>query len=295
VRTRILESPSLTHEFSYFLRKIDPSDFPTEHTVSNGLAFQHQFTKEISGRARLAREDGQERTGRRSANIFTASVMAVPLDTLSNSLVYSLIDETLAGNTSVTHSLFLYNVAKLYEGIDLSIGGGGSHVESGAGQKTLQTQINGGATLVPHSAVTVNLLYTGSASTTSGGDVPGERKSSNDSWEANVTVTPIPTLYLSGSYRVDSRSAGDARTTGVTKSYVVNFSPFPYGTLHLNFTYSETLRSEDNSRQTIVTPSLRWNITPRSSLDLSYLKVTTDRPVLSEDSGVASGTFRMNF
>lgn len=295
VRTRILERPSLAYEFSFFLRKTDPAANPTEYTVSNGLSFQHQFSKVFTGRARVAREDGEEKGGRRSANILTASVAAVPLDTLSHTLVYSGIDETSAGNESLTNSVFLYNNAKLYEGIDVSLGGGASFTETGTGQKTDQTQAIGNATLVPHRAVTFNVSYAMTESTAKGGELPGEAKTSNRSWEANVTVTPIPTVYLFGSYRADSRSAGGVEKNNVTRNYALNFSPFPYGTLHLNVSYNETLRSEDDSRQRIITPSLRWNITPRSYLDLSFLKVTTESPVSSADTRAASGTFRMNF
>jgi hypothetical protein len=295
IRTKILETPFLAYEFSYFLRKTDPSPLPTEYTVSNGLAFQHQFSKVFSGRARVAREDGQERAGSRLAYVYTASVTAVPLDTLNHTLIYSGVDETIAGNTSVTNSVFLYNNAKLYEGIDLSIGGGASSTEIGTGQKTEQVQFNGNAAVVPHSAVTINLLYTGSTSTVKGGDIPGERETTNRSWEGNVALTPIPSVYLFGSHRVDRRFAGDVLRKNTTRNYVLNFSPFPHGTLHLNFSYNETLRSEDDSRQRIITPSVRWNITPRSYLDLTYLKVATDSPVLSDDTRSTTGTFRLNF
>jgi hypothetical protein len=295
IRTRILETPSLAHEFSYFLRKMDPSPFPAEYTVSNGLAFQHQFTKVFSGRARVSREDGQERAGSRSAYLYSASIAAVPLETLSHTLVYSGADETLAGNTTVSNSVFLVNNAKLYEGVDLSLAGGATFTKSGTGQKTDQTQVNGSATLVPNKVVTLNLVYTGSTSTSKGGELPGEKETSNRSWEANVTVTPLPTLYLYGSHRVDRRSAGGVRDMNTTRNYVFNFSPFPYGTLHLNVSYNETVRLEDDSRQRILSPSLRWNMTPGSYLDFTYLKVENNSPVLSDETRTLSGTVRMNF
>lgn len=295
VRTRILETPSLTYEFGYLARKVDPSPFPAEYTVSNGLSFLHQFTKVFSGRARVAREDGQTREGRRWSYLYTASVTAVPLETLNHTLLYSGVDETIAENKTVSNSFFLYNNAKLYEGIDLALGGGLIFSETGKGEKADQTQINGSATLVPHSSVTINLAYTGSTTTASGGEVPGDRKTSSSSWEANVAITPLPTLILFGSYRTDSRSTGGSQDTNVTRNYVLNFSPFPYGTLHLNFSYNETVRSADDTRERSILPSLRWNITPRSYLDFSYQKLTTDSPVLSADIRAFSGTFRMNF
>lgn len=295
VRTRILETPSLAHDFSYLVRKTDPSPLPAEYTVSNGISFQHQFSKVFLGRARVAREDGQTREGRRWSYLYTASVSAVPLETLNHTLLYSGVDETIAGNKTVSNSFFLYNNAKLYEGIDVILGGGVIFSETGKGQKSDQSQINGSATLVPHSSVTFNLTYTGSTTTTSGGEVPGENKTSISSWEANVAITPLPTLVLFGSYRIDSRSTGDSRETDVTRNYVLNFSPFPYGTLHLNFSYNETVRTADDSRARSILPSLRWNITPRSYLDFAYQKLTTESAVLSSDIRAISGTFRTNF
>lgn len=295
IRTRILDTPSLAHEFSYLVRKQEPSPFPTEYTVSNGLSFQHQFSKVFLGRARVSREDGQTRAGSRRSYLYTASVTAVPLETLSHTLLYSGVNETIAGNKTLSNSFFLYNNAKLYEGIDVTLGGGLIFSETGNGQKTDQTQINGSASVVPHRTVTINFTYNGSTAKVSGGEVPGERKTSSDSWEANVAFNPLPTLFLLGSYRTDSRSTDGSRTTDVTRNYGLNFSPFPYGTLHLNFAYNETVRTADNSRERSIVPSLRWNVTPRSYLDLSYQKLTIDSPVLSADLRTFSGTFRMNF
>ena len=295
VRTRILEKPYLAHEFSYFLRKTDPATSPTEYTVSNGLALQHQLAKAVSARARVAREDGRERAGHRKAYLYSASIAAVPLETLNHVFVYSGVDETIGEESTVSHSFSLVNNAKLYEGIDVSLGGGASFTETGTGQKTDQTQYNGSATVVPNRFVAFNMLFTGSTSTTKGGNLPGERETSIHSWEGNVSVTPLPTLYLFASHREDRRSEADGRRSDTTRSYAFNFSPFPYGTLHLNFTYTEVLRSADDSRERTILPSLRWNVTPRSYLDLSYFRTTTDSAIQSIDTRAVNSTFRFNF
>jgi len=294
IRTRILETPSLFHEFSYFLRKIDPSTSPTVYTVSNGLALQHQFSRVFSGRARVAREDGQEKDGTRSAYLYTAAVTAVPLETLHHSLVFSGIDETVAGRTKTTNSLYLYNLAKLYEGIDVSLGGGVSFGKNEAGQKTDQVQVNASATLVPNQSVMVNLIYTDTSTKTTGEDIP-ERTDATQAWEADVSFTPVRTVYLFGSYRVENREQAGVRDTRTIKNYSANWSPFPDGTLHLNFYYNETLRPESDERERSIIPSLRWNITGRSYLDLSYQSLKTASMVLATDVRVFSGTLRVGF
>jgi hypothetical protein len=293
VRTRILEVPSLVYEFSYLLRKTDTP--PSIYTFSNGLAFQHQFTKVFTGRARVAREDGQEKDGARSAYIYTAAVAAVPLDTLRHSLVFSGNDETVAGKSNSTRSFFLYNNARLYEGIDVDLGGGVSFSKNDTGQKTDQTQVNASATLVPHTVLTINMIYTGTAMTASGGEITGERKDSMQAWETGVSLIPVRAVYLFGSYRIENREQGGLKETRSIKNYVVNWAPFPDGTLHLNFSYNETIRSENDARERIIVPSLRWNITARSHLDLSYQSVRSESVALSTDIKVFSGSIRIGF
>ncbi|MBI5576038.1 MAG: hypothetical protein HY896_06700 [Deltaproteobacteria bacterium] len=293
IRTRILDSPSLYHEFSYFLRKAEPS--PSIYTVSNGLAYQQQYSRVFSGRARISREDGKERAGTRVAYLYTASVAAVPYDTLRHSLVFSGSDETTAGSNSTANSLYLYNSARLYEGIDANLGGGASRSISGTGRRTDQTQVNASATLVPHPVAVFNLGFTDSSAKTKGGETIGERKDITRSWEANAGLTPVRTIYLFGSYRIEHRDEGGEKSDRRIRNYTANWAPFPDGTLHLNFFYNETVRPEDNSRERSVIPSLRWNISSRSYLDISYQDLKTVGPALSTATKSYGGTFHVGF
>lgn len=295
IRTRILESPSLVYELSYFLVKKDPSATPAIFTISNGLSFQHRFSTVFSGRARVAREDGQEKDGSRVAYLYTAAVTAVPLETLLHTLVYSGKNETVAGNMTSSNSLFLYNNAKLYEGIDVSLGGGFSSTEEESGRMTDSTQVNASATLVPNTVVTINLVYNDTSTKTKGGNVAGETTDSLRAWESDLGITPVRTVYLFGSYRLEDRTQKGVSDRRNIKNYTVNWSPFPDGTLHLNLYYNETLRSEDDSRERSFVPSLRWNITPRSYLDLSYQKLRTESRIQTTDNRVVSGTVRIAF
>lgn len=295
VRTLILEVPSLVYEFSYFLIARDPSATPSTYNISNGLSFQHQFSKIFSGRARVSREDSREKDGTRTGYLYTAGVTAVPLDTLLHSLVFSGKNESIAGKTNTASSLFLYNNAKLYEGIDVSLGGGVSFAEDETGKKTDGTQVNASATLVPHSTVAINIIYNETATKATGGLNPGESTNSTRGWEANASITPVRTVYLFGSYRIEDRDQGGIKSKRNIRNYTANWSPFPDGTLHLNFFYSETIRSEDDARERSIVPSLRWNMTPRSHLDLSYQWLKTDSAVQSTDNKIASATVRISF
>lgn len=293
VRTLVLEKPSLFHEFSLFLRKIDP--LPSLYTISNGLSLQHQFSKVFSGRARVSREDGKELKGTRVAYLYTASLAAVPLDTLRHSLVFSGSDESAAGSTSTANSLFLYNSAKLYDGIDVNLGGGISRTEVGTGQKTDQSQVNASAYLVPHRVMTFNLTYSGTSTKTNGGEITGQRKDTTDAWEAGLSLTPVQTVYLFGSYRIENVEQGGNGERRNMRNFIANWAPFPDGTVHFNFYYNESFLSENKTRNRSIVPSLRWNVTARSYLDLSYQNVKTESMLLTTDTRVVSGTVHIGF
>jgi hypothetical protein len=290
VRTRILEVPALTYEFTFFLAKTEPS--PTVWTMSNGLSASHRFRPTLFGGARVAREDGREAAGDRVAYLYSASLTAVPLETLRSTLVFSGRNETVDGRESDDVSLFLQSVAQLYRGVDLNLGGGVSFATSETGRDTTSTQLNADLTLVPNPKATINLSYYGRTSRSSGGELAGTTTDRTQIGIAALSLRPLRTLYLFGAWTVESRSEEDTRTT---QDYTVSFSPFPDGTLHLNFYYNETLRSEDDARERTVTPNLRWNIARRTTLDLAYSDVSIRSDVLRRDDQVASGTLRVSF
>jgi hypothetical protein len=288
-RAVILEALALTYEFTYVFTERDPGDL--RYTASNGLSFFRQFNRVFSGRGRVSFENGEEQDGYRNALLYTASVTAVPFQTLYHSLLFSGRDETVAGKRNTNKSLFLYNIAKLYEGIDANLGGGVSFQEDDTGRKNRNTQVNAGATFVPNRKVTLTLLYNGTTTKSSGGDLPGETTNTTRAGEANLSITPVQTVYLFGSYRIEQSTTSPSRNI---LNYTLTWSPFPDGTLHLTFFYNETIRSDDSEERSIV-PSLRWYFTPRSYLNLSYQNLKTETSALTTLSDVYSGTVRISF
>jgi hypothetical protein len=288
-RAILLEPVNLTYEFTYIYTKRDPGEL--RYTVSNGLSFYRQLNKVFSGRGRVAFEIGEEQTGHREAVLYTASVTAVPFQTLFHSLTFSGREETVAGGKDSNMSIFLYNIAKLYEGIDANLGGGISFQEDPTGRKNRNTQVNGGATFVPNRKVNLTLLYNGTKTVTSGGDLAGETTDSTRAGEADLAFTPVQTVYLFGSYRIETSTSAPRRNI---LNYSLNWSPFPDGTLHLTFYYNETIRSDDSKERSIV-PNLRWYFTRRSYLNLSYQNLKSETPALTTTSNVYSGTVRVPF
>jgi hypothetical protein len=288
-RALLLDSINLTYEFAYLFTNKDPGD--SIYAISNGLSFFRQFNKVFSGRGRVAYETAEDRQGNRETKLYTASVTAVPTQTFFQSLTFSGKDESLAGKKNSEMSFLLYNVAKLYEGIDANLSGGITFQKEEAGRENKATQANGGVTFVPNRKVTFSLLYNGSKSVASGGNLAEETTTYTRSGEADLSFTPVQTVYLFGSYRVEKSTALPSRTI---MNYSLNWSPFPDGTLHFTFYYNETVRSDDTKERSIV-PSLRWYFMPRSYMEISYQNSKTEAPAQDTTTDVYSGTVRVSF
>jgi hypothetical protein len=288
-RAVILEALTLTYEFSYIFTKRDTGDL--RYTVSNGLSFFRQLNKVFSGRGRVSFEKGEEPAGSTDALYYSASVTAVPFPTLFHSLTFSGQDQTIAGRKNTSNSIFLYNNAKFYEGIDGNLSGGISFLEDETGREIRSTQLNAGATFVPNQKINLTLFYNGTTSVASGGDLPEETEDYTRAGEADLVITPVQTVYLFGSYRIEKSTTSPDRNI---MNYTVSWSPFPDGTLHLNFHYTETIRS-DETNERLITPNLRWYFTPRSYLDISYQNLKTEGPALTRTDDIYSGTVRITF
>jgi hypothetical protein len=288
-RAVIQEAVNLTYEFNYTFRNRDPGEL--FYTISNGLSFFRQFNRVFSGNGRVAFENGKDQSGNREALIYTASVTAVPFQTLSQSIIFSGLDESIAGERSTSISLLIYNIAKLYEGIDANLSGGINIQKLDSGQKNETTQFNAGASFVPNRKVSLTLLFDETRTVTSGGDLIGEITTYTRAGEADLSITPVQSVHLFGSYRIEESTESANRNI---LNYSLSWSPFPDGTLHLNFNYNETIRTDDTKERSIV-PNLRWYITPRSYLNLSFQRLKGETPALTTESDIYSGTVRVSF
>lgn len=270
---RILSNPFLYYEFTYYFTKVDPSGLQTWF-LSNGMSVNHRFSESLTGTARVAREDGTERNLSMNANVYTASILATPLKTLRNSLIFSGRDAEVGGKQRNTNSLFLNNTAQLYKGLDVSLNGGISSLMEVTGEKQKTAILNAAANIVPHRTMTLTLSLFDTRTDRSG---PGVEDSTSITRRGDITLAfnPLRTLYLLASIsRVDQTGQG----TLTFQNYGLNWSPFPDGALQFRFSYNENLRPEDNFKQRIVTPGIRYNISQQSYLDFSYQYIKTDSP-----------------
>jgi hypothetical protein len=259
LRARILrDHPELDYELSYFRRDSTASE--STWTLSNGLSLRHVFNPVYSVAGRVAREDGRELQGDRVTYLYTASLRAVPLPTLSSSVIASGRDSTIEGRSSDSSSLYWYTSADVYRGINTSLGLGKASVTGEDRTQTDTTQINALATLVPHPTTTLNLLYQATNGTQHGGVLAGTRSLDTTATQAGVAYRPFATLYLFYSYRLED-AAGTAQRH--LWSATASWAPFPDGTLQVLISADESYQSGLDALSRIWSPRVRWNITPR--------------------------------
>ena len=265
VKWRILDSPYLFYDMYYWSVISQPGG--TRWILTNSLNLTHRLSRVFSGAVRLAREDGKDPgpAGRRSANVYSVSLTAVPLPTLLHTLVVSGRFEDSDQGSSNTNSAFLNNSAELYRGLNLNLSGGVSVGNSVDGARTVSTIVNSGVTAIPHPALSVNINYSQTNSEQTGGP-RGDSSSFIRRGDLSFIFSPFPALYIYTSFGV---SAQTDRDTITTQTYSASWSPFRDGDLQFNFLYNESITSEGTKDRTI-SPGLRWNLRRNTTLDVSY-------------------------
>jgi hypothetical protein len=290
LRARVLDHPSLYYEMSYFARQ--NGDSPTTYTLSNGVSLGHAFNPAYSVAGRVAREDSRETNGDRQSYLYTASLRAVPLPTLQHSLVFSGRSSEMNGRSSESNSIYLYNTAELYRGVNANLGIGISGATAEDGQKTDTTQVNALATLVPHRAMALNLLVQNNDSTRKGGSLTAEQRLTTRASQASVTYRPLSTLYFFFSYRLEH----DNRTGGrFLRNTSLSWSPFPDGSLQILLRFDDTYRSDLEALSRIYSPRVRWNITDRWYAEVAYERAVFDSAVDMSARGSYTASTRIWF
>lgn len=271
-KTRIFNIPLLFYELDVFYTRIDP-DGHLRYTVSNGFSANHRFSPIFSARARVAREDGEEEKERRSAWIYDAALEATPLRTLTNRLIFSGRNEEIGGRRNNNNSILLYNTAELYRGLDVGFNIGQNFSKDESGLNTRETDFQILATIIPHPTLNLTLDYKYSIINQSGGNAPSG-SNNRHTGQFIFSYRPFRTLFVVAT--IDLSTTTDQKTQ-VAQNYGFNWSPFPDGALQFRFFYNENLRT-GGIKERIINPGVRWNITKRSYLDLSYQRnINTSR------------------
>ena len=290
VRSRILNIPTLYHELNYIYFRQEP-DGKLRYTLSNALSVDHRFSPILAGRGRVAFEYGEEEKEKRKAYLYNASLNATPLRTLRNSLVVSGLFEDIGGNSNNNNSIFLYNTAELYKGLDVSLDGGYSFSNRDTGEKIKDARVSLVTTIIPHPTMNMTFDYSYTNTRQSGGDRPGS-SSYTQRGDFTVTYNPLRTLFLVASIELTAAKSED---TIITQEYGLNWSPFPDGALRFQISYNENYRTEDRLKERIFTPSIRYDITKRSYIDFSYQLLRSKSNTQTTESNLFSTSLKIFF
>jgi hypothetical protein len=287
-RFRLVRGAELFYETTYSL--VASSNGPTSWILSNGISGSHRFNEVWGIGGRFAREDGLDQDRDRTAYVYSGSVTASPYETLRHSLVLSGFVDDTGGFTTQNHGVILNTTALVYQGVDLTFLLGRSHSEA-LDFTSDADQIGAGATLVPHRTLTVNLRYDDRDATISRGGVPDEEDRTR-SGEAGVAYTPFPSVYLFASRRKEERTREGDRTVD---SFAFSWSPFPGGALQVSVSYNETRYSDLDEVGRIFVPFVRWNIRPRSYLEVAYQALSRESDLGRNDDDILTATLRVGF
>jgi hypothetical protein len=290
VRMRILDAPSLYYEGFYLYNGPDAFGKSTD-TLSNGLSANHTFGRIFSAYARGAREQGTQPEGYRVATITNATLTADPFPTLRSSLLYTGEDEHIGGVPRTRRGFFVQNAGQLYRGVDLLFGFGWNSITRETGETDDDRLLNASATIVPREHVSLTLSYDDTTTVRSGTFI-GDAQSHVRRAYAAVAFDPIQTLHLVLGEEVIAITGQNTRTT---LDVGVNWAPFPDGTLQLIFASNEALRALEFGKDRSTLGAVRWNISRRSYIDVSYQRTRSEFVFQTTESRIFSVSVRLFF
>jgi hypothetical protein len=268
-RLLLLPPWNLAYDFSgSFIHR--SSRAGVDWSLSSGLSASQRLSAILEGRARLEHLMG--RLGLSTGEVIqndlrlTAGLDAGFLPTLRAALAYQGQVAFQGSTLSRSYNAVLLTAtAEPYKGFSMS--GNGSYTwgdDSAAHGTFTSATANVSASIVPNQFVTVT--GGGAYSSSTALSPAGTHTTRSGQLNASLVVTPLPSLYASGSVTRYVWGTSPSTVYGLA----ANFSPLPGGQLLLNFNYSENLDVTNDIRTSIWGPSLRWTIRPATFLNASY-------------------------
>jgi len=290
LKTRILDIPALFYELYYYINRQEPSG-QQRYDLINSLNANHRFNDVFLGRVKVGIENGKELDKKRLAYIYDAAVTADPLRTLRHSLVFNGREEEIDGRPNNSNSVILYNTAQLYKGVDINLNGGVTFTKQESGEKGRDFIINFQTNIVPHRTMTLAFNYSNNISRRTGGD-QGSLSTYTQTLDFNLSYNPFRTLNLFAFVQYINEKGQKDR---VLQNYAINWSPFPDGALQFNVAYNENYRTEDHLVERIFQPTIRYNLSKRSYIDLSYQLIRSRSDIQKIDSDLLSTSIKIFF
>jgi hypothetical protein len=288
VRFRILNAPALYYEGSYYYN--GPSTFGA-HTdaLSNGVSASHTFNSMVSAFGRLAFEQGTEPEGHRTATVTNATLTLDPVPALRTSLLWNGMDEHIGGIPRSRNGFFVQNATQPYPGVNLQVGIGWSAVTELTGAIAHDRTVNLSGSVVPVQHVSLTFNYDDTSSDRSG-PFTGSPHFDTQRLYAAVAVDPTRTLHFVVGQEV---VVVTGQQTMTTLDLAANWVPFPDGALQFVFAYNDALRPLEFGRDRSTLASVRWNLSRRSYIDVSYQRIRSEFVFQTNQSRVFSTSLRL--
>jgi hypothetical protein len=284
-RTQVL-APGLVYDLTGVLTRITGTGtLPMDtYLITNGLSYSGRLGPIFSMSWRVARQDQDQSHGHEGSFLYSSSLTATELPTLSHSLVYSGQSNWTQSGFFSTNSLSFFNRATPYRGIGLLAGAVYSLNTAPDGTHLHSDTLTISGTVAPNPKLSFSGTFAHADSITEGGAAPRTASATNQV-TGSFTATPVPVLYLSAGV-THLVSSGTPHTLA---NGSVSFSPFPGGDLQLFLNYLQSYQDPGQVTQ-IFSPSLRWNIRPSTLLTVSYTLQDSHAGV----AGTVARTFEAN-
>lgn len=287
-RLRLLDSPNLYYE-GYYLANGNNGFNLTTDTLSNGVSVNHSFGRIFSTFGRFAVEQGRQAQGFRTATVTNATLTIEPIHTFRTSVLYSGLNERVADVPDSRRGLFIQNALQPYRGIDLLAGIGWTSMTRSTGEISHDRLLNLSATITPRQRVSLTLNYDAIVTARSGVFVGDPETREHRSYAA-LSFDPVRTLHLVLGGEVIASTGQTTRTTLDTN---VSWAPFPDGTLQIIFAYNESLRALEFGRDKNTLGAVRWNISRKNYIDVSYQRTKSANELLVTESKIFSVHVRL--
>jgi hypothetical protein len=273
---RLLDNPNLNYDLSFSLNhNSNDQSSSLSYYLSNGLSTSRRFNDVFFGTARVSLNNSKTQGSLYTTNTASASaaLTAVPLPTLSHTLVYSGSFGWTGSQKVIGNSIFLNNTLQLYRGAALLLSGGFASNTDGTGRASDSSIINAGISLTPLKSVTIDASYGQTDSKASGGGLP-DTTSQVRIVTSTLTYRPFEVLYFTGRWTLFEQLNQPDFTT---QTYGFTWSPFPGGALQLTVNYNEDLSLPQDARTRGASCSLQWIIRSGIMLDAgySYARITS--------------------
>jgi hypothetical protein len=287
-RMKLLDAAGLYYEGSFLYNGPDTFGRHTD-TISNGLSASRTFARVFSAFGRVAREQGAEFDGDRTATVTNATLTIDPVPALRTSLLWNGMDERIGGEPRSRNGFYVQNAAQPYQGVNLQFGIGWSATTQLGGEVDHDRIANVSGTVVPVQHVSLVFNYD-DTSTERSGAYFGFPHSHTQRLYAAVALDPTRTLHFVVGEEV-VRVTGQQTMTTLDLS--ANWAPFPDGALQLVFAYNDALRPLEFGRDRSTLASVRWNLSRRSYIDVTYQRTKSDFVVQTNETRVFSTSLRL--